>query len=334
MLDLPRLDRIRLSEKPFFQDLTAWLIVLNYDWIPGGVDIEFEHLDRVPDEKVIFAMNHTDRYNYFPFLHHFWTLQRRYMATWVKGKYYEHWFVGEFMEKTNQLPTVSRGYIITKEFESAVGRLPTTEEYEVLRRWIDGTALGPNADVIPDVDALPRPLLDEPRNVLGHPFDPGKTDFAGHVNETFGLMMRRFVELNEETSRKGLDILIFPQGTRSTRLLPAHVGIAQMALHLKQPIVPVGCNGSDGLYPGGSPWAKKGRVVYRFGEPIRYEDLADHHVGEAFAPFSAEAEHKHRREFEAIASIVTDRIDGLLDPEYKRAADGGQDAVSGMNRFV
>jgi len=332
MLDLPRINRIRLTEKPFFQDLTAWLIVVNYDFFPG-VEIEFEHLERVPDEKVIFAMNHTDRYNYFPFLHHFWTLQRRYMATWVKGKYYEHGFVGQFMEKTNQLPTVSRGYIITKEFEAAVGRVPTTEEYDALRRWVDGTALGPNAEALPDFDALPKVLLEEPRNVLGHPFDPGKNDFAAHVNEVFGLFMRRFVELNEETSRKGLDILIFPQGTRSIRLLPAHVGISQMALHLRHPIVPVGCNGCDKVYPGGSPWAKKGKVVYRFGEPIPYEELAEFHIEESFAPFTAEAEHKHRREFEGVAALVTDRIDALLEPEYQRSG-GSSTAVSGTDRFV
>jgi len=333
MLDLPRLERIRLTEKPFFQDLTASLIVVNYGLLPG-VEIEFEHLGRVPDDKVIFAMNHTDRYNYFPFLQHFWRIRRRYMATWVKGKYYEHGFVAGFMEKTNQLPTVSRGYIITKEFEAAVGRPPSSEEYDALRRWVDGTSLGPNADALPDFDRLPRPLLEEPRNVLGHPFDPGKTDFAAHVNEVFGLMMRRFVELNEETSGKGLDILIFPQGTRSIRLLPSHVGISQMALHLKQPIVPVGCNGCDKIYPGGSPWAKKGRVVYRFGDPITYEELSEFHIAESFAPFSAEAEHKHRHAFEGVAGLVTERIDALLDPEYQLAHDGGADAVSGTNRFI
>jgi 1-acyl-sn-glycerol-3-phosphate acyltransferase len=333
MLDLPRLHRIRLTEKPFFQDLTAWLIVVNYSWFPG-VEIDFEHLDRVPDDKVIFAMNHTDRYNYFPFLHHFWSLRRRYMATWVKGKYYENGFVGGFMEKTNQLPTVSRGYIITKEFEAAVGRVPSHDEYDALRRWVDGTALGPNADAMPDPGALPKALFEAPRNALGVEFDPAKTDFATHVNEVFRRMMSRFVELNEETRHKGLDILIFPQGTRSIRLLPSHVGISQMALHLKQPIVPVGCNGCDKIYPGASPWAKKGRVVYRFGEPITYEELSTFHISEPFAPFSAEAERKYAREFEGVAALVTDRIDALLDPEYRRAEDAGTDAVSGMDRFV
>jgi len=333
MLDLPRLDRIRLTPVPVFQKLTAMLLYPNYRWLPG-VDIVFEGNERVPDERVIFAMNHTDRYNYFPFLYHYNELDGRYMAVWVKGKYYETRLVGAFMEKTNQLPTVSRGYIITKEFEASVGRRPSEHEYELLRRWVDGTALGPNADVVPDPDELPRALLETPRNVLGHPFDPEKTDFASHVNSIFALMMKRFVELNEETRHANLDILIFPQGTRSVRLLPSHVGISQIALHLKQPIVPVGCNGSDRVYPGASPIAKRGRIVYRFGDPIRYEDLAAFHVSEAFAPFSAEAEHKHKTSFEGVAALVTDRIEALLDPEYRRAEDSGVDAVKGTDRFV
>lgn len=333
MLDLPRLRRIRLTPDPIFQKLTAGLLAMTYDLVPG-VDIVFEHPDRMPEEKVIFAMNHTDRYNYFPFLYAAWRRHDRFMATWVKGKYYESAFVGKFMEKTNQLPTVSRGYIITKEFEASVGRRPSQAEYALLRRWVDGTALGPNAEAMPDMAELPAALLETPRNVLGHPFDPSKNDFAAHVNEVFTLMMRRFVELNEETRRSDLDILIFPQGTRSVRLLPSHVGISQIALHLKQPIVPVGCNGSDLVYPGASPWARKGRIVYRFGEPIRYEELAEFHISEPFAPFSAEAEHKHRVAFEGVAALVTDRIEVLLDPQYCRAEDSGIDAVKGTDRFV
>jgi len=44
-----------------------------------------------------------------------WKLKGRYITVWVKGKYYENPIVGTFMELTSNLPTVSRGYIITKE---------------------------------------------------------------------------------------------------------------------------------------------------------------------------------------------------------------------------
>ena len=148
--------------------------------------------------------------------------------------------------------------------------------------------------------------------------------------------MARFVALNEEARDLGLDLLIFPQGTRSIRLLESHIGIAQIALHLKIPIVPVGCNGSDTLYPGGSPFAKKGRVVYRIGEPIRYEDLSAFHVEEAFAPFSAAAERDHAKAFRGIADLVTDRIDGLLDERYRRAPEEAveDESTRSSDRFV
>ena len=51
-------------------------------------------------------------------------------------------------------------------------------------------------------------------------------------------MMGRFTELNEEAIAIGLDLLIFPQGTRAKRLLPGRVGIGQIALRLGVPIVP------------------------------------------------------------------------------------------------
>jgi len=146
-------------------------------------------------------------------------------------------------------------------------------------------------------------------------------------------MMARFVELNAEAVSIGLDLLVFPQGTRSKRLLPGHDGIAQMALHLQIPIVPVGCNGADLVYPGASPFARRGRIVYRIGEPIEPAELAPYAVGEAFAPFSAEAERRFGDRFAGVAELVTGRIDALLDPEYRRAETSDATA-RGVDRFV
>jgi len=283
---------------------------------------------------VLFAMNHTDRYNYFPFQVYMWSHHRRYTATWVKGKYYEHWFVAGFMEKTNQLPTVSRGYLISKDFALAAGRPPTAEEYEVLRRWVNAAGVGDASELAPAPGAVPDEIVGQARNVLGRAFDPTKSDYAGYINEVFHVMMARFVAINEEATRLGLDLLIFPQGTRAKRLMKGHIGISQIALHLKIPVVPVGCNGSDRLYPGGSPWAKKGRVVYRIGEPIRYEDVPELHVAEDYEPFTPHAEERHAEVFERYAALVTERIDPLLDDEYRLGADAGDDATQGSDRFL
>ena len=116
MLDLPRMERIKLTARPKMQRLLAYTLLMpNYRVLPG-VKIELEGLSRIPDEPVIYAMNHTDRYNYWPFQFWLWRARSRYTATWVKGKYYEKAAVGMFMELTSNLPTVSRGYIITKDF--------------------------------------------------------------------------------------------------------------------------------------------------------------------------------------------------------------------------
>jgi len=344
MLDIGRLERIRLSRYPLTQRLVGRILLVNRSWLPGFETV-LENVERIPPEPVIFAMNHTDRYNYFPFQVALWRELNRFTATWVKGKYYENAFVAGFMEKTNQLPTISRGYIITKDFVAAMKRVPTADEYEILRRWVDAVAAASDghggdassefSDIPADpAEVLPEPLLTEPRNVLGHPFDPTKEDYASYVDSTFRIMMQRFVDLNEQAARVGLDILIFPQGTRSKRLLPARIGISQIALHLELPIVPVGCNGSDGLYPGGSPWAKKGRAVYRIGDPIHHDAIPELHIDEPFEPFTPDAEQKHREKFEALASLVTERIEPLLDEPYRRAPDAGLDATKGSDRFV
>lgn len=333
MLDIPRFRRIRLTKRPSVQILTGQGLTINYGFLPG-VQVEFEDDERLPAERVIFAMNHTDRYNYFPFQHRLWKKHDRFTASWVKGKYYENALVGFFMEKTNQLPTVSRGYLISRDFASTVDRPPRTDEYTALRRWVDAVAMGGVAQPGPDCVDLPDALLSKPRDVLGYAFDPEKEDYPSYINAIYHIMMRRFVELNREAVKVGLDLLIFPQGTRSVRLLPGHIGISQIALHLKIPIVPIGCNGSDRCHPGASPWAKKGRIVYRFGHPIRYEDLAPFHVGEEYEPFSADAEQRHHVRFQGLADMLTDRIEELLDEPYRRGAPADADASGGSERFI
>ncbi|TLM99813.1 hypothetical protein FDZ71_15260, partial [bacterium] len=126
-----------------------------------------------------------------------------------------------------------------------------------------------------------------------------------------------FIKVHERTFQKGLDLLVYPEGTRSKTLLRGRPGIGQLALYFrKYPIIPVGCNGSDKLYPGASLWAKKERVVYRFGTPITWEELKPFWIEEDFAPFTPEAEMKYMERFQGVADLVMARIAQLLDPEY------------------
>src|SRR5690606_21912039 len=141
MLDLPRLNRLALTEKPRIHDVMGVLLQATYSK-PPRTCVLAEGFEKVPRTPVIYAMNHTDRYNYFPFQVHIWKTARRYTATWVKGKYYEHPMLATFMEMTNQLPTVSRGYLITKDFIATLGRSPSDDEYATLRARVDASAFG------------------------------------------------------------------------------------------------------------------------------------------------------------------------------------------------
>jgi 1-acyl-sn-glycerol-3-phosphate acyltransferase len=334
MLDLPRLQRIRLMKRPIGQVLFGHAVLTpNYNFLPG-VDIQLEGLENVPEEPVIYAMNHTDRFNYFPFMYKMWKSKDRYMTVWVKGKYYEQPMVATFMELTSNLPTVSRGYIITKDFTLTMGRRPTESEYDTLRMLVDREANPDEDSSTVDTSRIPSKLFETKRDILGVAFDPAKSSYAVGINRVFDEMMREFVRLNERSFELGLDLLVFPQGTRSIRLPRGRIGMMEIALRYKKTIVPVGCNGCDLVYTGSVPIAKAGTVVYRIGEPIPYKELSDFHIEEPYAPFTPEAEHAYRTKFQGAVDLVMNRINELLDPRYQFSDDLKSTGVSGTARFM
>lgn len=329
MLDLKRLENLTLRKRPLGQIVVGHLMLAPNFTIPPRVHITLEGFEKVPPAPVIFAMNHTDRYNYWPFQYKVWRAHDRFTATWVKGKYYENRFVGAFMQSTNNIPAVSRGYLITKDFLATVKRRPSDDEYRQLRKWVTARANGDACEMPRD---MPLELMEKGRNIFGRPFHPKQEDYADYVNGLFREMTARFVALNEESREKQIDLLVFPQGTRSKRLTRGRIGLAQIALHLKTPIVPVGCSGSDTLYPGSSPLAKGGRVTYRLGDPITYEALREFHLP-PFVPFTAEAERTHGEAFQGLVDLVMQRINGLVDEPYQ-FGDEEQRIVSASRRFV
>lgn len=334
MLDLPRLKRIRLMKRPIGQVIFGHTVLApNYNFLPG-IDIRLEGLENVPEEPVIYAMNHTDRFNYFPFMYKMWKLEDRYMTVWVKGKYYEQPTVAAFMELTSNLPTVSRGYIITKDFSLTMGRRPTDAEYQTLRTLVNREADPEGDSSTVDVSIIPTELFDTKRNILGVDFDPRHCSYAAGINRVFNEMMAEFVRLNERSFELGLDLLVFPQGTRSIRLPKGRIGMMEIALRYEKTIVPVGCNGSDLVYTGSLPIGKAGTIIYRIGKPITYEELSDFHVDEPYAPFTAEAEYEHRAKFQGAVDLVMNRINDLLDPRYQFSDDLQSTGVSGTSRFM
>jgi 1-acyl-sn-glycerol-3-phosphate acyltransferase len=336
-LDLPRLKRIRIPPNPIIQRIIAWCFLWpNYTFLPG-VEIVYENVPDDIDEPFLMAMNHTDRYNYFPFLVKWYMDTGRYPAAWAKGKYYENPIMGAMLERMGTLPVVSRGYLIVRDFLDVTGRQPDEEEYRLLRHWVEkggGLAREQSDTFRPDPGRVDERVLTKPRNILGRDFDPTRQSWCEAINALFADMMTRFMELHEETFDRGRDLLIFPEGTRSIRIAAARPGIGQLALYTRRPILPVGCSGSDKLHPGYNPFAKKGRVVYRFAAPIPYEELAPFHIDEPFIPFTVDAERRYGDKFQAVADLVMDRINECVEPAYQRLEEVDTVIEKGARRFI
>lgn len=315
MLDLARLERVKLRRSPWGQIFMAGVLRIDYAF-PRKTEIVLEGADRLePGKSYVFAMNHTDRYNYWPFQYQLYREKRGFTATWVKGKYYENWAMGAFMDAMNNIPLPSRGYVISTEFRRVVGRAPRPEEYRALRDLADGKSL-----------EAPEALVETVGDMKA---------FLHDFSELFERMIVRVMTLNRQALELGQHLLVFPQGTRSIRLSRGHIGVAQVAQHLGVDVVPVGCSGSDGLYPGPSPFSSGGRVVYRIGRPLRLDgpELSAFRVTEPFNPFTLEAG-IHREAFQAMTDVVMDHINELVDEPYQYGEDRGSDGVSGMDRFV
>ncbi|MFO0745465.1 MAG: 1-acyl-sn-glycerol-3-phosphate acyltransferase [Myxococcota bacterium] len=326
MLDLNRLKKIRLHPRPLTQRLIAQLVLRPNYGLPGRKTvIELEGADNIPrDRGVYFAMNHTDRYNYWPFQYQLYRHGGlRFTATWVKGKYYENEWMGAFMDATNNIPLPSRGYVIVTEFRKMHGRVPSEDEYRALRDLVDG-----RSDVTSSAGgAAVQALLSAGGSAAG---------YLARFDALFLAMMAEVVRLTRSAlDQLDLNVLVFPQGTRSKRLSRGHTGLMQMAQHTGHAIVPVGCSGSDRCYPGGSPFSRGGHIVYRIGKPLELDgpELGPHRVTSAFTPFTADAA-RHDPSFRAATDIVMRHIDGLVDPEYGFGSDATSDGVEAVERFV
>lgn len=322
MLDLALYDRIDLRTRPWAQRLIAEAF-LRFDY--RKIDLVVEGVENLPKTPVMLALNHTDNFNYWPLQYHLHSLFGRYTAAWVKGKNFENAAVSHFMRICNNIPISSRGYLLTRDFLATVGRRPTKEEYRRLRDAL-------NAGV-PVEGEVPRELLERPRDILGRRFEPSREGYIEAMDALFNTMMERFVAINLNALSIGLDLLVYPQGSRSIQLSRGHGGIGQMALHTDVAIVPVGCSGGDVVYPGGSPLTSPGRVVYRVGEPISARELDQFRPKEAYQPFTRGAD-QHKAAFQSVADLVMERIDGLVDERYRFAADHHTDGVTGTERFV
>jgi 1-acyl-sn-glycerol-3-phosphate acyltransferase len=81
----------------------------------------------------------------------------------------------------------------------------------------------------------------------------------------------------EQVMAKGLNMTVFPEGTRSPdgRLLPFKKGPFYLAIDSEVPVVPVTILGSDALMPKGSPIIRFGTVRLVFHAPVCSKGFTD-----------------------------------------------------------
>jgi len=316
------LQNLTLQKRPLGQRLVARFFLLpNYD-IPPRSRIIIEGLENIPkDRTVFFALNHTDRFNYWPFQWKLWKLgDQRFTTSWVKAKYYQNKAMGYFLDRCNNIPLPSKGYVILQDALAVLNRKLENREYRLLRDFADGLISVPDAHAQAPASVLP--LFQSHRGS----FDPTTEDYGAFIRRS----TIRLMKLVEERTLEALgkydnNVIVFPQGTRSIRLLPARTGMFQFALRHKIDIVPVGSNGSEALYPGASPWAKPGRVIYRVGKPLTIEnDFSDCLIDTPYTPFTEEAD-PFQEQFEKAAQRTTIAINELLDEPYQLAHDEADD---------
>jgi len=305
---------------------------------PRRTQIIIENLERIPqDRAVILAMNHTNIYNYVPFLYQ---LFREYKAQpergfpsfafWAKAHFFHHPLAGKLLATANVIPLPSRGYLLAHDFQDTFDRIPTHAEYRLLRDLIDR-----RIELDPFLVQANRDLVRFVTTPHGE-FDPHIQSYYAFIERQYNRLMRLVTRTSEQALLKQrINLLIFPEGGISFRLRQGQVGLAQIALKTGAPIVPIGANGLDKLYPDLWPFSRGGQALYRVGQPLSVADeLAPFAINQPFEPFSRAAQNKFGDRFRAATDLIMERINALLDPPYQFSPDAPPPERQGAERFV
>lgn len=324
MVDLKELNSIKLRSFPIGQWIAAnFFLTLNYNLF-SRVKIVIENIELIPKgEPVIYAMNHTDRYNYFPFQYKIYrTGGYNHTTIWTKGKYFHNPFVGGVLKRFGAIPLLSKGYLVEEFFRKLYDRKISLEEYRLIKDLLDRK--------IQMTEAYHR-ATNEVKTVLSDTWHrmyrpemwqkitDMKESFLQYIDDHYSVMMDKVAQMTYTALyEKKLSIIVFPEGTRGSVLGDGKTGVAQLALNTGHKVVPVGCNNSDQIYPGNSPFAKSGTVVYRVGEPMSVQDaFKDFKIDRTFRLFSKDSQQQYRKNFEEATRVIMDKINSLLDEKYR-----------------
>jgi 1-acyl-sn-glycerol-3-phosphate acyltransferase len=308
MIDVAYLKKIKLVSHPLGQKIVAHCLLLPNYRLFAKVDIRIENDERIPrGESVIFAMNHTDRFNYWPFQYKL--LQMRefpFTTVWVKAKYYKNAFLAKGLDLCNLIPVPSMGYLIEEYYRKKFNRKMDKGLYRAVKDMIEGRLAEAGPQERAAIEAV---------QAMGEHF----SDF---VRAQYEGVMEKVAELSRTAlCEQKLNLIIFPEGTRSVKLAEGRTGLAQLALHTEKRIVPVACNNSEEVYRGSLPFAGSGRITYRIGEPLSVHDrLKAFRIREPFRLLSRESQQRYREQFEGVTRVVMESINRMLDEKYRYQA--------------
>jgi 1-acyl-sn-glycerol-3-phosphate acyltransferase len=306
MIDIEYLKKIKLDTSPIGQKIVAHLLLHPNYRIFQKVDIRIENIERIPrGENVIFAMNHTDRFNYWPFQYKlFMARVFPFTTVWVKAKYYKNAFLARGLDFCNLIPVPSMGYLIEEYYRKTFNRKMDKGLYRAVKDVIDGR--------LAEAGPQERAAIETLQAMGEHFVDFIRTQYEGVMEKVAEVSRAALCEQN-------LNVIIFPEGTRSVKLAEGRTGLTQLALHTEKRIVPVACNNSEEVYRGSFPIARSGRITYRIGEPLSVQDqLRAFRISEPFRLLSRESQKRYKEQFDGATQVVMESIEAMLDEKYRR----------------
>jgi 1-acyl-sn-glycerol-3-phosphate acyltransferase len=291
--------------------------------LPRPTRFDIQGLEQVPRGPVLFAMNHTHKYDFAALRYPMLVQQGRTVGTLIKTRSWNDAGMRGFLTKTANIPLTSKGYLLAADFQATLGRRPSEEDYRALRRHLeDGQPLPQGRDW----DALQQ----TPREILGHPFDPSRARYIEVVGELYRAFMAESLRLCRQALGRGFSLQLYPQGSVSSRLTRGLPGAVQFARALGLPLYPVGCSGCREVFVGASPLARGGTIKLRFA-PAFAPSLDD--LPRDFVPFEPAHEAQHHAPLQRETDRLMQTLNGLLDPAYQGGPEVASDGSSGVGRF-
>ena len=321
IVDLREMGRINPIANPFvwtFTSVGLWLIQNVY----GGVKVVIEDFPEMSG-PVLFAMNHS---HYFDFMQSRRAIMKQkgvMTTTFVKVRAFQNRLEGTYIKSMGNIPTISRGYLISADFAQLHNRKLDENEYRTLRNHVN---IG---EPMPDTPTY-KALQETPRDMLGFGFDPQKMSYREAVGACYTRAMATTLALAGKVTAAGHSMHIYPEGLFSSRLSKGRIGAVQFALALDLPIVPVGFSGMNRFFPRKKMVPnKRGTLALRFGTPYRIDrpELKD------FIPFDPQEEARCQYVLKDETDRLMNMINDLLDEECSWGEDLAGDGFKGVSRF-